>query len=560
MSIRLIILGTLLGLIILDKAFTQNISDEIDVQGNYMPRLKPKEKFYDRPMMQDTFRITIKPEYDLEATVLETSFELDTIKSLRFKANPTATGNRFFIKAGFGNYLTPFAQLDFGNRRNKNHIYNVKYNYLAGAGRIGKFGYPGLSSHHAGAQWLFRNDQKNQFEAQLQYENSRTHYYGFLTDSFPTISRKDIRQRYNFLGLNLAFSNTHENDSDKIYWRPVLSYHFVTDRFGTAENSLAVNATLQKFLNRIQIGGKVSGGLFHNSAQNLKGTTSGWCMINPYLNLLFGKLHFKIGAAGYFTTDSLKTELYAVPDFALHTEIIGKYLLLDLRAQGGVYRNTLDRLRRENPFIYTNPIYDFTIHQLEASGGFRGSFSKSFSWTAKGIFDIFSNYAFYVNSLADTAHRIPDYAGFEVVYGNLVRTTLHGAVRFHQPDKIESGISADYYFFHQKNNFFPGNSVPYHPLFRITGRLNLQIIKNLRAGLDIFYIHTQTGFLQINSTTFDTVKIKGVTDINLNAEYNYNSMLGFWAGFHNLAAFAYNRWFRYPTQGFNFLAGFSLRF
>ncbi len=54
--------------------------------------------------------------------------------------------------------------------------------------------------------------------------------------------------------------------------------------------------------------------------------------------------------------------------------------------------------------------------------------------------------------------------------------------------------------------------------------------------------------------------IRNAFDLNLHAEYRFNKMLSFWVGFNNFAAFRYNRWFRYPMQGFNGMGGVTLSF
>jgi hypothetical protein len=57
-----------------------------------------------------------------------------------------------------------------------------------------------------------------------------------------------------------------------------------------------------------------------------------------------------------------------------------------------------------------------------------------------------------------------------------------------------------------------------------------------------------------------TTLIRNAFDLNLGAEYRFNKMLSFWASFNNFAAFRYNRWFRYPMQGFNGMGGITLSF
>lgn len=57
-----------------------------------------------------------------------------------------------------------------------------------------------------------------------------------------------------------------------------------------------------------------------------------------------------------------------------------------------------------------------------------------------------------------------------------------------------------------------------------------------------------------------TTLIRNAFDLNLQVEYRFNKMLSFWVSANNFAAFRYNRWFRYPMQGFNGMGGITLSF
>jgi hypothetical protein len=133
-------------------------------------------------------------------------------------------------------------------------------------------------------------------------------------------------------------------------------------------------------------------------------------------------------------------------------------------------------------------------------------------------------------------------------------------LQYQNSEKYGASLSGEYYFFHQTNPGFPGRTVPYHPVFRITARGSVQLIDKILVRGDIYYIHTQTGFERDSAGGYLTHRIKGTVDLNLSAEYRFNDLLSFWAGFYNMAAFAYNRWYRYPSQGFNALGGVILRF
>jgi outer membrane receptor protein involved in Fe transport len=56
------------------------------------------------------------------------------------------------------------------------------------------------------------------------------------------------------------------------------------------------------------------------------------------------------------------------------------------------------------------------------------------------------------------------------------------------------------------------------------------------------------------------VNLKGVTDVNLGFEYRYNKFLSLYLDLRNVANQRYQRWYGYPTQKFNFMAGLTYTF
>jgi outer membrane receptor protein involved in Fe transport len=58
----------------------------------------------------------------------------------------------------------------------------------------------------------------------------------------------------------------------------------------------------------------------------------------------------------------------------------------------------------------------------------------------------------------------------------------------------------------------------------------------------------------------DAQKIKGMVDLNLGADYQFTKYLSFFAQLNNLANFKYQKWYNYPTFGFNAMVGVQFRY
>ena len=57
-----------------------------------------------------------------------------------------------------------------------------------------------------------------------------------------------------------------------------------------------------------------------------------------------------------------------------------------------------------------------------------------------------------------------------------------------------------------------------------------------------------------------TLRLPGMLDLNLSAQYNYNERLGGWVTLANLANAKYAEWGGFPVQGFQAMAGVHYAF
>ena len=95
------------------------------------------------------------------------------------------------------------------------------------------------------------------------------------------------------------------------------------------------------------------------------------------------------------------------------------------------------------------------------------------------------------------------------------------------------------------------------------GKYNLE--DKFLVSLDIFTIGNQIAQLNeldviTGSTLVSQKTLKGITDINVGAEYRYNKKLSAFVRFNNIAGMRYYRWNNYPTQKFNLMGGLTFSF
>jgi hypothetical protein len=91
----------------------------------------------------------------------------------------------------------------------------------------------------------------------------------------------------------------------------------------------------------------------------------------------------------------------------------------------------------------------------------------------------------------------------------------------------------------------------------VTGKYNL--IENIFLTAAVLSHGTQYARI-IEDSVFTVKKISGYVDLNAGLEYRYMKNLSFFANFNNILMSKYERWYAYPVEKFNFLAGLTYSF
>lgn len=523
----------------------------VNVVGSYIPELKIREKYFEQPRITDTFKTEIRPEYSITLRNLSFPYQPDTLSAARMKSEPLKRLRRFYIKIGFGNYLSPLGEARFNSLRSKNQAYDISYRYFSSAGNISRVGFPGIADHTAAANYrrIFKN---HTLDLQARYGNNKTHYYGYnaldtLNDS---ITKSSIRQTYNFAGISLRFANKNLYDSNRIITDGGIAYYFLRDRLGSTENNLRFDLSLSRYVKEFYVGGRLLADYYHNNMKGDPGAVNNINLqVNPFVRLLKPRWNAEIGAvlAGSAGTYG---KFYIYPNLNAAFHLYDKYLILFATVGGGLDRNSFDVLRRNNPFIISNPNIRNTSRQIDASLGLRGSLSRDFSYRIYGGYALANDQSFFVT---DSTRKTGNY--FNMLYSRLQTIKAGGELNYQFGEKASARLRGNYYY------FMTGSELKawHMPSFDIalSGFYNLS--DKFIFKLDVFYIGNQWA-PDYQSGVVVPVKIKGTVDVNLSVEYRYNKWLSLFVTGNNLAAFRYNRWFRYPTQQVNVIGGLTFSF
>ena len=105
---------------------TNFYNEKVVVLGSYDPVLKNSDKINVAPSIVDTATMTPEYTYSIESQRIYVIYSPEAIKPARVVGEPTSRLYHNYLKLGFGNYCTPFADLYYNSTRNKSLNYGAR--------------------------------------------------------------------------------------------------------------------------------------------------------------------------------------------------------------------------------------------------------------------------------------------------------------------------------------------------------------------------------------------------------------------------------------------------
>ncbi|MCX7744229.1 MAG: hypothetical protein N2167_06650 [Flavobacteriales bacterium] len=539
------------------SVFSQNtqLTEDINVYTGFEPRLAEVEKLSFQPTIQDTFRVVTNLEYPIQSSTVETKYQPDTISALRMKTEPLNKLHRLYIKAGFGNYLTPYADINFMSLRNRKNSYALRFKHFSSQGNISYRGNPAVSDNEIYGSYshMFRSQT---LDLNASYLRNVVRYYNYNPVLDTLVSEDTARQRYSRVNFDASLYSTHRTDSIKFNHKIDLNFYHMTDRWGTMENSVVLSADLNKFTDlfaREFFGGKMRFQYIQYQNDSITSNHGFIGNLTPYMR--FGgnwwNLHLGVDLT-LGTDDSTRFNVY--PDVHLRFNIFRNYIIAYGSFTGQYRRNSFLNLSLQNPFILPTARITNINEFLRITGGVKGSFTSNLSYNAGVHYSIIGNYAYFVNDTISFHQR-----GFQVVYDQTNLFQVFGELSYNMSEKFWLAAKANYYLYNTTNL-----DVAWHrPSVDATlsGYYNLRDKIILRT--DFYFIGPQKAQTFVYDPANPLIKERYVyeipilVDFNIGAEYRLTKMLSFWVNFNNVAAWRYQRWYGFPTQQFNVIGGLT---
>ena len=381
--------------------------------------------------------------------------------------------------------------------------------------------------------------------ANFNFEQDVDYFYGYNPED-TTFKAKDVKHRVREIGGDIYIKNAMISDKNFDH-KQLITASFANDNFKVNEWFLNYKANFTKVMKNKH---------FFNIMADID--VSNYTPSAPDRGDLEREV-FQFGGDYTFNNDDWKLTaclVAAIGDInddqqfniypKLYTEkrLLKNFLVFYSGWSRRLQKNTYLNFAKENPFIK----YDIMLENSRVEdrmAGFKGSVGE-FSWNARFSNKVIKQMPLYVNDPLDMSR-------FNVIYDkNMTVINVNVEAGYDWNKKFRSLLSFDFMLYEPDEQ-----AKAWHlPMINTNFSTSYLLKEKLLMRAELFGVAGAFA----RDLNGDAQKIKGMVDLNLGADYQFTKYLSFFAQLNNLANFKYQKWYNYPTFGFNAMVGVQFRY
>lgn len=537
---------------------TQTVGNNtVKIVSEYTPEIKDTKKIAFKPQILDTVYDAPKFNYSIISSRVNTPFQPRAISAAKMSGEKLDKIYNGYLSAGMGNYATPMFEFLYGMGRSRDQFGGVQLKHISSAGEISDYIYPGFSDNLVRGYYT-KLGKMNSFTADAYYQRSMFHYYGVNTEdtlisNLGDLSDKANQHLFNKAQVSLDYGRYNLRRS-KMNFDLGLDYYFLIDNYASRENAVKFEGFIDRevelfsALKKQKIGIESEFNFFNNSDSTQ--INNAWVMaLKPNYKFQVKRLNASIGLNIDVADDSL-TEMFFFPDVAIKVDVIEEVLSFGFTMSGGSYKQNFNDLSYENPFINSILPMEISVNKFRATFSMFSSISRYVNFQLGLDYQKWENGAFFIT---DTTVALRN--KFTVVYDDYDLLLLKVGASVHASEKLDISAEARYYVYNIVNELFtwhkPNYEVKFQGIYRIGDKF--------RINADLVYTGPTHAPIYTNGV-LNSQLIKPWLDGSIGVEYRYRKRLGFFLNLNNLSASQYQKYYNYPSQGFNFMAGMNYIF
>lgn len=516
----------------------------IDITSSYKPVLRNAVKinFAATQLNADTSKP--KMNYTVPAQNLFYSYQPISLKPLALQQDTNLyLGQRNFLKAGFGNFSTPYVSAGFSFGDGKKTLLNLYADYIASNRKEIKYQqYAMLNLKGTGSFFT----AKNEAYASADISMHDVYLYGYDHALYNYNKKDSVRNQFQDVMLKAGFRNTTMGEFG-IKYNPNVQVNIFTNKNKLSESSLIVTAPVEKqfaesFALKVEGKADITSYSTKDLPSNVKISNN---IFQAAPSLVYSSPQFTINGGLIPTWDN--GNFVWLPNIYAEAQIKEKVFLVQAGWVGTYKKNTFRNLSMVNPYLQTIALQKNT-KEIEYYGGIKATLSSHFNFNAKVGLISFTNMPLYIN---DT---LGDGKAFKVVHESKANNfRIHGDLSYINQDvfTVTAGLTLNGYTGFNENNK-AWNTVP----MEFTSSLRWWALKQVLLKAD-FYMFGGGNYLEKNNVS---KAFSNGTDLSAGMEFKINKMFSAWFDVNNILNNKYQRWRNYEVYGLNVLGGLRVSF
>jgi hypothetical protein len=542
---------------------------EVTLYNPYKPSLTVIKKMSFLPDMNDTSKVRPEFHYLVSARPFQPEYSISPIKAAALLPDPLPKLYKSYIKAGFGNHLSPLGEISITNERSKKGSFGIYGRHFSTNNDItlqnAKRVYAGYMDNDASlfGRKLFKNST---LEASVDFTQKVRYAYGYDPGIFNyEPQKKDIKMNYNNIGAKASYSSLNL-DSAEFYYDFDIYYNYFHQSELLFRHNFGLDGIMAKSFKGFYVGSGLSF-VHYNNSDSIGTDTEFIASVNPFMKKKTDQWNFKLGFQALVDRSSI---LHFYPDVELGFTIVPSYLSFFANLSGKMERNEPLKMVSENPYLVSDQFPEFvsggvlfklpdTDHKIVVTSGLKGNTGVGGNWLVSATYSVIDDMLFYSNLVfPDTINPRAMGNYFLPIAEAVNLLNLHAEMNGQLNDKLSFRWIANSYTYSSmptdlwnKPNWDGQFGLKYNLRDKIIAGLEFTAIGKRKQVINGDVLSSRAGYVS------STIDMPAHFNLNLSAEYRYSRILSFWTTINNIALDKYYEWAYYPSKRFMFMLGFT---
>jgi len=524
--------------------------EEVRVVKPYSPTLSGAQKIELLPSLDEDIEFEVPEiDYKLSPKRYDSQFRVEPIRAARMVKMPLERLYKSQLTLGFGNYLTPLAELNINQLRSRDGTFGLNLKHHSMNGKVGlenelkaPAGFNENQAEIFGSRFL----RNSVFEYSVGANYDSYVHYGIDPGLDSVLSKGDAVHPY-FTGQAEIGLHSMHADSFHFNYDGSLEYYYFAHDFDQTEHGAKVEFDFDKALNVVDIAGELGGKFFGRSPDwdtAIGNQVHFW--INPSLSKGSSQWRFTAGVNTHYEISNEVLTFRFYPRGSFQFNMVKQVIVPYFGVDGYLESYGARHIVEDNPYVVPGLTVKPTDHKLIGYFGLKGRFSDAIAYNLKASYSIIDDAYFYVNDSSNVLLN-----QFLVEYDDVTLGTLHGELTIRPSDSWKFFLQGNYYSYLTMVSLDRPWNKPKVDI-RFQARYNMGDKILVDAGI---YAIGARYYENFDPLTEETLPL--TIDANLGLEYRYSKLLSFWARFNNLAAQRYYLYHNYPSYRFRVMLGFT---